>query len=167
MFILFQVVLSALLAVAAARPGLLETPVVYSAPSATVTVQESGLAHVGNVVKSVPSAISHHSNAVVHSHAHTVEDVVAPAVKTTSYTTKTLATPVVESYAVAAPVVKTVETAPVVKTVETVPVVKTVESAPLVQTYAAAAPVVHASYVAPVTTYAAASPLTYTATGVW
>ncbi|KAM7355718.1 uncharacterized protein ACRADG_001689 [Cochliomyia hominivorax] len=156
------VVLSALLAVAAARPGLLETPVVYSAPAATVTVQESSLAHVGNVVKSVPSAISHHSNAVVHSHAHTVEDVVAPAVKTTEYTTKTLATPVVESYAVAA------AAAPVVKTIETAPIVKTIETAPVVKTYAAAAaPVVHASYVAPVTTYAAASPLTYTATGVW
>lgn len=152
-------VLSVLLAVAAARPSHLETPVVYAAPAAaTYTVQEHGVAHVGNIVKSVPSAISHHSNSVVHSTAHVVEDVVAPAVKTTSYTTKTLATPVVESYALApAPTV--------LKTVAAPAVVKTFAAAPVVQTYAAAAPVLH-SY-APVTTYAASSPLTYTATGVW
>ncbi|XP_046812001.1 cuticle protein LPCP-23-like, partial [Lucilia cuprina] len=160
------VVLFALLAVAAARPSLVESPVVYSAPADTVTVQETGYAHVGNVVKSVPSAISHHSNAVVHSTAHTVEDVVAPAVKTTEYTTKTLATPVVESYAVAPTVVKTVESAPLVhSTVAATPLVQSVAT-PVVHTYAAAAPVLH-SYAAPVTTYAASSPLTYTATGVW
>ncbi|XP_061400414.1 retinin-like [Musca vetustissima] len=134
------VVLSALLAVAAARPGHLETPLFYSAaPAATVTVQESSLAHVGNVVKSVPSAVSHHSNSVVHSSANVVEDVYSPAVKTTSYTTKTLATPVVETYAAAAPVVQTY-------------------AAPLTHTYAA---------VPAYSTYAASAPLTYTATGVW
>ncbi|XP_073839273.1 uncharacterized protein [Musca autumnalis] len=145
------VVLSALLAVAAARPGLLETPLYYSAPAATVTVQESSLAHVGNVVKSVPSAVSHHSNSVVHSSAKVVEDVYSPAVKTTSYTTKTLATPVVQTYAAAAPVVHSY----------------TAAAAPLVQTYAAA-PLTHTYAAVPAySTYAASAPLTYTATGVW
>lgn len=154
-------VLSALLAVAAARPGHLETPLVYSAP--TVTVQETSLAHVGNIVKSVPSAVSHHSNSVVHSHAHVVEDVVAPAVKTTSYTTKTVATPIVQTYAASAPVVHQTYAA----------------AAPVVQqTYAAASPVVHQTYAAAplthtyaaipsLTSYAASGPLTYTATGIW
>ncbi|XP_061400413.1 larval/pupal cuticle protein H1C-like [Musca vetustissima] len=149
------VVLSVLLAVAAARPGHLETPLFYSAaPAATVTVQESSLAHVGNVVKSVPSAVSHHSNSVVHSSAKVVEDVYSPAVKTTSYTTKTLATPVVETYAAAAPVVHSY-TAPAA-------------AAPLVQTYAATAPLTHTYAAVPAySTYAASAPLTYTATGLW
>ncbi|EDX10685.1 GD12489 [Drosophila simulans] len=144
------VVLSALLAVAAARPGhLLESsPLVYAAPAATTIVQEPVLAKVGAVVKSVPTAVSQQNQSVVHSHAHVVEDVVAPVVKST---------PVV-SYAAAAPVVHT-----------------SYAAAPVVHTsYAAAAPVVHTSYAAaaPVlaTSYAqvaASSPLTYTATGVW
>ncbi|XP_034482187.1 uncharacterized protein LOC117787701 [Drosophila innubila] len=89
------VVLSALLAVAVARPGhLYESPVVYAAPATTI-VQENVLAKVGAVVKSVPTSVSHQSQSVVHSSAHVVEDVVAPVVKST---------PVV-SYAAAAPVV--------------------------------------------------------------
>ncbi|EDW26080.1 GL18447 [Drosophila persimilis] len=78
------VVLSALLAVAAARPGhLLESsPVVYSAPATTTIVQEPYLANVGSVVKSVPTSVSHQSQSVVHSSAHVVQDVVAPVVKT-------------------------------------------------------------------------------------
>lgn len=142
------VVLSALLAVAAARPGhLLESPVVYAAPATTTIVQEPVLAKVGAVVKSVPTAVSHQSQSVVHSSAHIVEDVVAPVIKST---------PVV-SYAAAVP-------APVVHTAYAAP-------APVVHTSyaAAAAPVLASSYaaVAPVAHVAASSPLTYTATGVW
>ncbi|XP_013117511.2 LOW QUALITY PROTEIN: larval/pupal cuticle protein H1C [Stomoxys calcitrans] len=152
------VVLSALLAVVAARPGHLETPLYYSAP--TVTVQESSLAHVGNIVKSVPSAVSHHSNSVVHSSAHVVEDVVAPAVKHFLHH-KNLATPVVETYAAAAPVVHTyAAAAPVVQTYSAA-------AAPIAHTYAAA-PLAHTYAALPaVTSYAASAPLTYTATGVW
>jgi len=64
------VVLSALLAVAVARPGhLLESsPLVYAAPAATTIVQENVLANVGSVVKSVPTSVSHQSQSVVHSH---------------------------------------------------------------------------------------------------
>ncbi|XP_017080655.1 pupal cuticle protein G1A-like [Drosophila eugracilis] len=117
------VVLSALLAVAVARPGhLYESPLVYAAPAATTIVQEPVLAKVGAVVNSVPTSVSHQSQSVVHSSAHVVEDIVAPVVKST---------PVV-SYAAAAPVVHTSYAA----------------AAPVVQTYAAAAPVVHTSYAA-------------------
>ncbi|KAH8283364.1 hypothetical protein KR054_009313, partial [Drosophila jambulina] len=117
-----QVVLSALLAVAVARPGhLYESPVVYSAPAATTYVQEQVLAKVGAVVNSVPTSVSHQSQSVVHSSAHVVEDIVAPVVKST---------PVV-SYAAAAPVVHS-----------------TYAAAPVVHTSYAAAPVVHTSYTA-------------------
>lgn len=134
------VVLSALLAVAAARPGHLyeSAPLVYSAPAATI-VQEPVLAKVGAVVKSVPTAVSHQSQSVVHSSAHVVEEQYAPVVKSTPVVSYAAAAPVVHStYAAAAPVVHS--------------------------TYAAAAPVYAA---APVAHIAAASPLTYTATGVW
>ncbi|XP_050742100.1 cuticle protein LPCP-23-like [Drosophila biarmipes] len=145
------VVLSALLAVAAARPGhLLESsPLVYAAPAATTIVQEPVLAKVGAVVKSVPTAVSHQSQSVVHSHAHVVEDVVAPVVKSTPVVSYAAAAPVVHtSYAAAAPVVHATYAAP----------------APVVHTsYAAAAPVLATSYAQ----VAASSPLTYTATGVW
>ncbi|XP_061394440.1 uncharacterized protein LOC133329996 [Musca vetustissima] len=115
------VVLSALFAIALARPGLYESVEVHSAPLSTVTVQEHGYAQTGSLVKSVPSSVSHQSHSVVHGSAHVVQDVLAPAVKTTSYTTKTLATPVVETYSapallktVASPVLHTYESAPVV-----------------------------------------------------
>nr|XP_017015676.2 cuticle protein [Drosophila takahashii] len=144
------VVLSALLAVAAARPGhLLESsPLVYAAPAATTIVQEPVLAKVGAVVKSVPTAVSHQSQSVVHSSAHVVEDIVAPVVKSTPVVSYAAPAPVVHtSYAAAAPVVHTSYAAP----------------APVVHsTYAAAAPVLATSYAQ----VAASSPLTYTATGV-
>ncbi|KAH8364350.1 hypothetical protein KR084_006283 [Drosophila pseudotakahashii] len=167
------VVLSALLAVAAARPGhLLESaPLVYAAPAATTIVQEPVLAKVGAVVKSVPTSVSHQSQSVVHSSAHVVEDIVAPVVKSTPVVSYAAPAPVVHtSYAAAAPVVHTsyAAAAPVVHT-------SYAAAAPVVHTsYAAPAPVVHTSYAAaaPVlaTSYAqvaASSPLTYTATGVW
>ncbi|XP_064543405.1 pupal cuticle protein G1A [Drosophila montana] len=145
------VVLSALLAVAAARPGhLYESPVVYaaSAPAATI-VQEHALAKVGAIVKSVPTSVSHQSHSVVHSSAHVVEDVVAPVVKSTPVVSYSAAAPVLHStYAAAAPVLHSTYAA----------------AAPVLHsTYAAAAPVLHSSYAQ----IAAASPLTYTATGVW
>ena len=121
-------VLSALFAVVLARPGLYASTV-YSAPAyASVAVQEHGYAHVGSVVKSVPSAVSHQSQSVVHSSAHVVEDVVAPAVKSTTYTTKSLVAPVYETYAAAPTYFKTVA-APVVY-----------------KTYAAASPVIYKSW---------------------
>jgi len=103
---------------------------------------------VGAVVKSVPTAVSHQSQSVVHSHAHVVEDVVAPVVKSTPVVSYAAAAPVVHTSYAAAPVVHTSYAAP----------------APVVHTsYAAAAPVLATSYAQ----VAASSPLTYTATGVW
>ncbi|EDW30369.1 GL17864 [Drosophila persimilis] len=103
------VVLSALLAVAVARPGhLYESPLVYSAPATTTIVQEPYLANVGSVVKSVPTSVSHQSQSVVHSSAHVVQDVVAPVVKT-------YAAPVITSYA-ASPLVHTSYASPLVHT---------------------------------------------------
>ncbi|XP_011186174.1 cuticle protein LPCP-23 [Zeugodacus cucurbitae] len=102
------VVLSALLAVAAAAPGFIAShPVVYSAPVATVAVHEPVLTKVGAVVKSIPTSYSHQSQSVVHSSAHVVQDIVAPVVKTSYVATA----PVVHTYA--APIVKTIA-APVV-----------------------------------------------------
>ncbi|KAI8120225.1 hypothetical protein FF38_09549 [Lucilia cuprina] len=77
------VVLCALLAVAAARPGYLSAhgPLLYSAP-ATV-IHEPAYAKVGAIVKSIPTAVSHQSISQVHSSAHVVQPIVAPVVKTT------------------------------------------------------------------------------------
>lgn len=119
--------MSALFAVVLARPGLYESTV-YSAPAyASVAVHEPAYAQVGSVVKSVPSAVSHQSQSVVHSSAHVVEDVLAPAVKSTSYTTKSLVAPVVETYAAPA-------------------YVKTIAEPVVYKTYAAAAPVLYKSW---------------------
>ncbi|CAD7006539.1 retinin [Ceratitis capitata] len=94
------VVLSALLAVAAAAPGYIAShPVVYSAPVASIAIHEPVLTKVGAVVKSIPTSVSHQSQSVVHSSAHYVEPIVAPVLKT-SY----VSAPVVHTYA-AAPVV--------------------------------------------------------------
>ncbi|XP_053954945.1 cuticle protein LPCP-23-like [Anastrepha obliqua] len=117
-------VLAALFAVAVAAPShLVESPLVYSAPSA-VAYQEPVLAKVGSVVKSIPTAVSHQSQSIVHSSAHVVEDVLAPVVKT--------------SY-VPAPVVKTIHSAPLVHTsyVAAAPVIKSYAAAPVVHSYAA------------------------------
>ncbi|KAH8416316.1 hypothetical protein KR222_007427, partial [Zaprionus bogoriensis] len=117
------VVLSALLAVAVARPGhLYESPVVYSAPAAATIVQEPVLAKVGAVVSSVPTSVSHQSQSVVHSSAHVVEDIVAPVVKTyAAPVVKSYAAPVVSSYVEASPYVHTsyAAAAPVLKTIAT------------------------------------------------
>ncbi|XP_022229216.2 pupal cuticle protein C1B-like [Drosophila obscura] len=100
------VVLSALLAVAVARPGhLYESPLVYAAPATTTIVQEPYLANVGAVVKSIPTSVSHQSQSVVHSSAHVVQDVVAPVIK--SY-----AAPVVHTSYAASPLVHTSYAAP-------------------------------------------------------
>uniref|UniRef100_W8CCM6 Pupal cuticle protein G1A n=1 Tax=Ceratitis capitata TaxID=7213 RepID=W8CCM6_CERCA len=139
------VVLSALLAVALARPSHIEShPVVYSAPLASVAVHEPVLTKVGSVVKSIPTAVSHQSQSIVHSSAHVVEDIVAPAVRTSVVSTPAL--------------VKHIPAAPVLHSAA-------------VHHVAAATPLLHhvpvAHYAAPLAHLHAASPLTYTATGLW
>ncbi|XP_061394444.1 pupal cuticle protein G1A-like [Musca vetustissima] len=121
-------VLAAFFAIAAARPGYLGgSHVAYTAPLATTIVQEPTLAHVGTVVKSIPTAVSHQSISQVHSSAQYVQPIVTPVVKTytapvyKTYTpvVKTIATPLVHSYG-ASPLVSSAYTsygaAPVLKT---------------------------------------------------
>lgn len=135
-------VLSALLAVAAARPSLIASHPVVS-PIASVAVQEPVLTKVGSVVKSIPTAVSHQSSTIVHSSAQVVEDIVAPAVRTS---------------VVSAPaVVETVAAAPVLHSAA----IHNVAATPLLHH----APVAH--YSAPLTHLHAASPLAYTSTGLW
>ncbi|XP_055919575.1 uncharacterized protein LOC129951456 [Eupeodes corollae] len=100
------VVLSVVLAVVAAKPGAITVgavPLVYSAPAtalihepAHLITQEHSLQKVGDVVESVPTAVSHQSSTVVHNRANVVTPIVAPAVKTSI-------TPAIRSYA--APVI--------------------------------------------------------------
>lgn len=44
----------------------------YVEPHHTV-VETPTISHVGSVVKSIPTGVSHHESSVVHSHAHSVE----------------------------------------------------------------------------------------------
>ncbi|XP_054733571.1 uncharacterized protein LOC129241338 [Anastrepha obliqua] len=59
------------------RPGL-RTVI---APE-TITIRESTVAKVGEVVQKIPTAVSHQSQTVVHKHARVVTPIVAPAVRT-------------------------------------------------------------------------------------
>lgn len=153
-----QFVLSALLAVAAARPGhLAAAPLVYSAP-ATAIVQESSLAKVGAVVKSVPTAVSHQSVTQVHS-TPVVEDVVAPVVKTTLHAA---AAPAVATYAAAAPAVATYSAAPVATYAAAAPVTSYAAAAPVAySTYAAASPVAYSTYAAAAPIVKSIAPVAY------
>ncbi|XP_055913884.1 A-kinase anchor protein 14-like [Eupeodes corollae] len=114
----------ALIAVTFAKPGHLTTHSV---------VEE---AHVGSVVHSVPSAISHQSITRVHNSAHDAP-VVAPVVKTYHAAIAAEPVPIVH----AAPIVQ----APVVHSASVLHT--NVHSAPVVHTAHAyhAAPVVHAA----------------------
>ncbi|ALC43954.1 CG13042 [Drosophila busckii] len=85
------VVLFALLAVAAARPGYLEAPLLHSY-AAPAIIHEPALAKVGHIIKSIPTAVSHQSISQVHSSAHIVQPIVAPVLKT-------YAAPIIKTYA--------------------------------------------------------------------
>uniref|UniRef100_A0A336LK34 CSON009520 protein n=1 Tax=Culicoides sonorensis TaxID=179676 RepID=A0A336LK34_CULSO len=101
------VVLSAFLAISAAAPSVSHGPAValsYSAPTLTKTVvhepvlkayektvvkpeltvvEEPTVEHVGNVVKSFPTAVSHQSQTIVHSKADVVEPIYQHGLKKT------------------------------------------------------------------------------------
>ncbi|KAL7733517.1 hypothetical protein ACLKA6_004986 [Drosophila palustris] len=92
------VVLSALLAVVAARPGYLEAGPIYHTYAAPAIIHEPALAKVGHIVKSIPTSVSHQSISQVHSSAHIVQPIVAPVIKT-------YAAPLIKTYS--APVLHT------------------------------------------------------------
>lgn len=96
-----QVVLSALLAVAAAKPSLIGSPLAldpwaHSAPLYAPLAVPS-VARVGSVVSSIPTGISAHSSSVIHSHGAVVTPVVTPIQKT-----------IVSAPLISAPIVKTI-----------------------------------------------------------
>uniref|UniRef100_A0A182JHB1 Uncharacterized protein n=1 Tax=Anopheles atroparvus TaxID=41427 RepID=A0A182JHB1_ANOAO len=160
------VVLSAVLAVAAAAPG---AHVVHSSPLAYSTVvaaaptlvaqkeisyqksivEEPAVAHVGTIEKSVPTGYSHQSFTQYHN-KQVAEPVYAPAVKKTVVTTPVEKTTYVQA---ATPVVYAAPKATYVEAAS--PVVYAAPKATYVQ---AASPVV---YAAPKATYVQA-PATYT-----
>ncbi|XP_055845123.1 uncharacterized protein LOC129911370 [Episyrphus balteatus] len=98
------VVLSVVLACVAAKPTAIaygSAPLVYSASAlihepAHLITHERSLEKVGDVVESVPTAVSHQSSTIVHDRANVVTPLVAPAIKTSI-------TPAIRSYA--APVI--------------------------------------------------------------
>ena len=96
--------LSALLAVAAAAPShvALAPAHVYAVKPEVelhkTIIEEPTVTHVGNVVKSVPTAVSHQSLSIVHSKADIVEPIIAHGVQKTI-----VETPVVKHSVVAAP----------------------------------------------------------------
>uniref|UniRef100_A0A182IS06 Uncharacterized protein n=1 Tax=Anopheles atroparvus TaxID=41427 RepID=A0A182IS06_ANOAO len=114
------VVLSAVLAVAAARPGALTyaaAPLAYAAPAAYYAkpeiyyqksiIEEPTVAHVGSLVKTIPTAVSHQSSTVVHNSAKITEPIYAPAVKQTL-----VSTPVAKTTYYAAPAAYAYHAAP-------------------------------------------------------
>ncbi|XP_058464199.1 cuticle protein 16.5-like [Malaya genurostris] len=145
------VVLSAVLAIAASAPSeslyaaaplaytsVVHQPTVYAQKEIAYQkniIEEPTVAHVGTVLKNIPTGVSHHSSSVVHHDAKISEPIYAPTVK------------------------KTVVSTPIEKTTYH----QTVAAAPAI-TYAAA-PIAKAAYVqaAPALTYAAAPAYSYAA----
>jgi len=148
------VVLSALLAVAAAKPshlsevfpigkttttiiepGQVDIPVVKNAliqETGSVEIKEPTITKVGDLVRSVPTAVSHQSSTIVHNKADYVEPILAHGVRTYQQPiVNTYSTPYVENVPVSAPIIKKYET-PLLTT----PLIKGLESSQLVQTYA-------------------------------
>ncbi|XP_052843806.1 A-kinase anchor protein 14-like [Drosophila gunungcola] len=136
---MFKFVAVIALLVATASAGLIETHHV---------VHEPVLAKVGSVVHSAPSAVSHQSITQVHSKA-VVQPVVAPIVKTTTYSHPAVAVhsvPVVHAAPVVHHSVPVVHAAPVVHSVHAAPVVHSVplvHSAPLVKSVVHSAPLAY------------------------
>lgn len=164
--------LSVLLAVAAAKPSTLEVlplakttttiiepghvqiPVVKNAliqETGTVEIKEPTITKVGDLVRSVPTAVSHQSSTIVHNKADFVEPILAHGVRTYQQPiVKTYSTPIIENVPVSAPIIKKYETpllttplinglepATLLPTYAAAPAIKRLDTAPLVQTYGA------------------------------
>lgn len=79
---ILQIALSALIALAAAKPSL---PLAYSAyqhQPIVSTYSVPSVANVGSIVSHVPTSISSQSSSVVHSHGAVVTPVITPVHKT-------------------------------------------------------------------------------------
>ncbi|XP_035907813.1 cuticle protein-like [Anopheles stephensi] len=171
------VVLSALLAVAAAAPGHL----VHSAPLAYSTVvaaaptlvaqkeisyqksiiEQPTVEHVGTVLKTIPTGVTHTSSAVVHD-TKVRENVYAPAVKKTVVSTPVEKTTYVQAATPVVHAAPAVYAAPVQTVYAAAPVAKTYSyAAPVAKTYVQAAPAAISYEAAPVSYVAA--PLAKTA----
>lgn len=147
-------VLSVLLAAAAAKPSILsvlpiekttttiiepvqvDIPVVKNAliqEHGTVEIKEPTITKVGDLVRSFPTAVSHQSSTIVHNKADYVEPILAHGVRTYQQPiVKTYSTPIVENIPLSTPIVKKYET-PLLTT----PLINKLEGAPLIQTYGA------------------------------
>ncbi|XP_058835426.1 cuticle protein 16.5-like [Topomyia yanbarensis] len=164
------VVLSAVLAVAAAAPSatvyasaplaytsVVHQPTIYAQKEISYQksiIEEPTVAHVGTVLKNVPTGVSHHSSSVVHHDAKISEPIYAPTVKKTVVSTPIEKTTYHQTYA-AAPAI-TYAAAPIAKHAY-------VEAAPAL-TYAAAPAYTYAA--APALSYAASPALTYAASPI-
>lgn len=77
-------------------------------PEQKVIVETPTVHHVGSVVKSIPTAVSHQSQTIVHSKADLVQPILAHGVQKTIYTapaTKTIiSSPVAYAHQVASPI---------------------------------------------------------------
>lgn len=151
-------ILSLLIAFSAARPYDLETPTVYRPPVTSVILQGPSFTQIGSVIKSVPTAVSHHSSSIVHDSSNIIEDILSPALRTTAYTTKTIS-PEISTYPAAIPIGQP-SYASMAKSSETYdnqPIVKTSNPSISYQT----------NERIPANQYTASYPLTYTATRIW
>ncbi|XP_055630735.1 uncharacterized protein LOC129771271 [Toxorhynchites rutilus septentrionalis] len=141
------VVLSTVLAIAAAAPGAIlqehspeiHHPAVVAHKEITYQksiIEEPTYSHVGTVVKHVPTAVTHHSSSIIHHDAKISEPIFVHGVKKTVVETPVEKT--VYHTVAAAPAVKTtyVEAAPA-QTYVVAPVAKAVhvESAPVHSTF--------------------------------
>jgi len=144
------IVLTALFALAAAKPGFLHGAAPLIAAPVTKIVQPAPLlvsepAHVGSVVSHVPTSVSAHSSSVVHSTGAVVTPIVTPVQKTIIAPAPIVAAPTyVKSYAPALSYAH----APIAY------------SAPAYPAYSAYSPL---SYSAPL----AHAPLSYSAPALW
>lgn len=118
------------------EPGRVDVPVVKTAliqEPGTVEIKEPTLTKVGDLVRSVPTAVSHQSSTIVHSKADIVEPIIAQGVRTYQQPiVKTFTAPVIENVPISTPIVRKYET-PLLAA----PLIKGLEASPLIQTYAA------------------------------
>lgn len=93
-----QIVLSALVALAAAKPSLIGAPLIADpwAAQLTAPIAVPSIAKVGSVVSSIPTGVSAHSSSVVHSTGAVVTPVLTPIQKTIVHSAPLVSAPIVK-----------------------------------------------------------------------